>query len=46
MNAILMALHVLLEGLVANFNVAQIPNMEIPFTIQGVTKSYTQKVSH
>ena len=39
MNAAIMVLHVLLEGFVANFNVAEIPNKEIPFIIQGVTNN-------
>lgn len=40
MNATIMVLHVLLEGFVANFNVAEIPNKEIPSTIEGVTSNY------
>ena len=35
-NAGLMCLHILLEGIVANFNVAKIPGKEMKSTIRGV----------
>ena len=36
MNAGVMCLHILLEGVVANFNAAQTPDKEIKSTIRGV----------
>lgn len=36
MNAGLMCLHILLEGVVANFNVAKTPGKEMKSTIRGV----------
>lgn len=35
---IVMILHILLEGFVSNFNVAEIPNSEISYTVDGVSR--------
>ena len=40
MNAGVMCLHILLEGVVANFNVAQTPGKEIKSAIRGVRHNF------
>ena len=50
-NVVPMSLHISLEGIIAKFSVSEIPNIERPFTINGVslcfmTENFMARIRH